>query len=100
MKQDAIFISCGRGICVDEEAVYNAVSAGKIRAALDVFEVEPLSKDSKLWTLPDDRILLTPHNADLTQDYFDLGWQVFLKNLKAHIEGEPYATIVDKEAGY
>lgn len=36
-------------------------------AALDVFAVEPLPKESELWDL--ENVLMTPHSADLTTDY-------------------------------
>lgn len=53
MKKDAVFISLGRGIAVDEEALAQALETGEIRgAAVDVFKTEPLPKDSALWTAP------------------------------------------------
>ena len=84
MKPSAVFISIGRGAAVDEAALYTALSAGKIAgAALDVFKTEPLPSDSNLWSLPPDKLLLTAHNADLTDDYFHLGWNVWLDNFHA-----------------
>lgn len=68
-------------------------------AALDVFEVEPLPASSPLWDCGD-RLLLTAHNADYTDDYFQLGWRVWQSNLEAHLRGEPMKTPVDKTAGY
>jgi hypothetical protein len=40
-------------------------------AALDVFQKEPLDPSSPLWDC--DNLLVTAHNADYTEDYFDLG---------------------------
>jgi len=100
MKDGAVFISCGRGVTVDEEALYDAVKAEKIFAALDVFKVEPLPETSPLWSLPDDRFLVTAHNADLTSDYLELGWGVFYDNLDAFLEGKDLSTPVNKEHGY
>ena len=75
MKSDAIFISMGRGVAVDEAALHRALTTGQIAgAALDVFEVEPLPAESPLWDI--DNLLLTAHNADFTHDYFDHGWRV------------------------
>jgi D-2-hydroxyacid dehydrogenase (NADP+) len=106
MKDSGIFISVGRGSVVDEEALYNALNNNEIAgAALDVFKVEPLPEDSKLWDL-NEKILLSSHNADFTQDYFELGWSVFEKNLNAFIESNgncndtTMITPVDKENGY
>lgn len=63
---------------MDEAALYAALcQPGGISAALDVFATEPLPASSPLWTVPDERILLSSHNADLTEDYFNLGWGIF-----------------------
>ena len=40
------------------------------------------------------------HNADLTQDYYELGWDVWRKNLDAFLQGSPLVTPVDPAAGY
>ena len=99
MKSDAIFISMGRGVAVDEAALHRALTTGQIAgAALDVFEVEPLPAESPLWDC--DNLLLTAHNADFTHDYFDHGWRVWRANMEALQRGEPLATPVDLSAGY
>ncbi len=50
MKPTGVFISMGRGVCVDEDALAAALQAGQIKgAALDVFKVEPLPESSPLW---------------------------------------------------
>ena len=67
-------------------------------AALDVFETEPLPESSPLWDC--DNLLLTAHNADYTDDYFELGWKVWAANLERYLRNEPMATPVDKLAGY
>ena len=59
MKKTAVIINCARGGVVNEEALFEALSTGKIAgAALDVYESEPPT-GSKLLTLPN--IVLTPH---------------------------------------
>jgi phosphoglycerate dehydrogenase-like enzyme len=81
MKPSAVFINVGRGATVDEDALADALTAGKIRgAALDVFKVEPLPQNHKFYSTPN--MLLSNHNADHTEDYIPLGWQVFEHNLK------------------
>ncbi len=60
MKKDAMFIDCARGGVVDEEALYEALTTGEIAgAALDVFAVEPTTKDNPLLDL--DNFICTPH---------------------------------------
>ena len=63
MKNTAYLINTCRGTVVDEEALGRALVAEKIAGAgLDVFEDEPLPKDSPLRTM--DNCLLAPHNAN------------------------------------
>jgi Lactate dehydrogenase and related dehydrogenases len=65
MRSDAFLINTSRGGIVNEQALYEALSEGKIAgAALDVYEEEPYSGDlSKL-----DNILLTPHMGSCSYD--------------------------------
>ena len=68
MRRDSILINASRGHIHDEEAIYNALSKGKIfGAGLDVFEIEPLQKNSPLKKLKN--VLLTPHSAPDEDSY-------------------------------
>lgn len=99
MKPEAVFISLGRGACVDETALHEALSSGRIRgAACDVFATEPLPESSPLWEC--DNLLLSAHNADLTSDYFRLAFDTWAENLDAFCTGKPMVTLVDKTLGY
>ncbi len=66
LKPGAIVINVSRGPIIDTEALIPALQSGRISAALDVFDIQPLPMDSPLWTLPN--VLLTPHVAGVTQD--------------------------------
>ena len=99
MKPSSVFISVGRGTVVDEDALADALASGSIAgAALDVFKVEPLPADSRLWGC--DNLLLTAHNADYTDDYFQLGWDVWRSNFDSLASGGSLVTPVDKASGY
>lgn len=58
----ALVVNVGRGTTVDEDALVEALRAGRIAgAALDVTRIEPLPADSPLWDAPN--LLITPHAA-------------------------------------
>jgi D-3-phosphoglycerate dehydrogenase len=66
MKDGVMFIDCSRGGVVDQEALYNALVSGKVKAAaLDVFEEEP-PKDNKLLKLKN--VYATPHIGAQTHE--------------------------------
>jgi D-3-phosphoglycerate dehydrogenase len=66
MKNGVMLINCSRGGVVDQEALYQALVSGKVKAAaLDVFEEEP-PKNSKLLTLRN--VYATPHIGAQTQE--------------------------------
>ena len=67
MKSSAIFINAGRGPVVDEKALIAALQEGEIYAAgLDVFEQEPLAKDSPLLSMPN--VVALPHIGSATHE--------------------------------
>ena len=61
MKPGAILVNTARGGLVDEQALVEAVKAGRIRAGLDVFEAEPPGPDHPLFALQD--VVLSDHTG-------------------------------------
>merc|ERR1712046_168816 len=99
-KPTGVFISLGRGTCVDEAALVDALKTGRIAgAALDVFEVEPLPADALVWDCPN--LLLSPHNADLVDTYMKDSFDVFMKHLTMYIQPDfkGFSVVVDKVKG-
>jgi len=70
MKPTAILVNTGRGGIVDDKALYEALTRGRIHAAgLDVFEEEPLRPDNPLLSLPN--VVPTPHALGRTHEAMD-----------------------------
>jgi phosphoglycerate dehydrogenase-like enzyme len=59
LPDGAVVVNVGRGAVVDTEALLAEVSTGRLRAALDVVDPEPLPPDHPLWRAPG--VILTPH---------------------------------------
>jgi phosphoglycerate dehydrogenase-like enzyme len=57
----ALLVNAGRGATVDTPALVDALRDGRLRAALDVTDPEPLPPDHPLWRLPG--VLISPHMA-------------------------------------
>ena len=87
MKKGAIFINTSRGPIVDEAALLAAIREGRIVAALDVFDKEPLPSDNPFRTLPN--TVLTPHLGFTTVEGLAAFYQPALENILAFLDGKP-----------
>lgn len=95
MNRDAVLINVGRGAIVNLAALTSALQAGQLGgAALDVFETEPLPKDSPLWQMPN--VLLTPHVAACCNVIAQRQEDVIADNLRRFVAGQPLRNQVDK----
>jgi len=92
-----VFLNVGRGDIIGEDSLLDALDKQWISAAiLDVFEIEPLPKDSKLWQRSD--VTISPHVSGLTQGG-DVP-KVFLENYARFVEGRELKYQVDWIKGY
>ena len=66
MKDGALLVNAARGVVVDTDALLAELTAGRLRAALDVTDPEPLPEGHPLWSAPG--LLLTPHVAGAVPD--------------------------------
>jgi phosphoglycerate dehydrogenase-like enzyme len=99
MKDTAYLINISRGKIIKEDDLIQALQTGIIQGAgLDVFEEEPLPSDSPLWDLKN--VIITPHYAGSTPEYFNRAITIFYDNLQRYLKGEPLLNKVDKKRGY
>jgi len=99
MKPGSYLINVARGQVVDEAALVEALASGHVRAAgLDVAEVEPLPKDSPLWTMP--QVMITPHVGAQSQRRVSDTVDFFCENLQRFRAGQPLMNLVDKQLGF
>jgi len=99
LKPSAYVYNIARGTIVDEEALVEMLSTGKLAGAgLDVFYEEPLPANHPLWTLGN--VIVTPHSAGQLPDYRARAFQIFLENLRRLRDNQPLINAVNKKAGY
>jgi phosphoglycerate dehydrogenase-like enzyme len=97
MKSSAIFMNIGRGSAVDEKAIVRALETDQIaKAILDVFHVEPLPKDSPLWTTKN--CIITPHISGYTLS--NRVFEIFAENYMRFTKKEPLNYLIDLKKGY
>jgi len=92
MKPGACLINTARGKIVDKAALVRALKGGHIRAALDVFDEEPIPRDDPLFG--PGNTLLTPHIAFKTNEALLRRAQVAVGNIKSLLEGSDENRIV------
>ena len=88
MQPHAVIVNSARGALIDEDALAEALVAGRIGgAALDVFEAEPLSPDSSLRKAPN--ALLTPHAAWYSEAAIGRLQQLVADDIASHLAKQP-----------
>lgn len=87
MPSDAVLINIARGGVVAQDALVDALQRGEIAgAALDVFETEPLPRESPLWDFSN--VIVTPHMAGSTPEYWNRVADIFAHNYECYVEGD------------
>lgn len=99
MKPNAYLVNIARGPIVDGGTLARALRERWIAGAgLDVFDQEPLPKESPLWEL--ENALISPHVAGFTSRYDERAVALFAGNLRRYLSGEALLNLVDKTRGY
>ena len=92
MKPGALFVNAGRGRTVDTAALVEALHSGRIRAALDVTDPEPLPSNHALWSAPN--LLITPHIAGSVERWKERGCRFVGDQIRRYAAGEPLLGVV------
>jgi phosphoglycerate dehydrogenase-like enzyme len=92
LRQGTLLVNAARGPIVDTGALVEALQAGKIRAALDVTDPEPLPAGHPLWSCPN--LLLTPHVAGSSPQFTPRALQTAAGELRRYIDGQPLKNLV------
>lgn len=100
MKSSAYFINIGRGKTTVLADLVEALDQGVIAGCgLDVYEVEPLPAEHRLWTMPN--VLLTPHVAVRDADNIpERRFLVLFENAQRFASGQPLRNVVNKAMWY
>jgi phosphoglycerate dehydrogenase-like enzyme len=94
MKDGALLVNVARGAVVDTDALVAALGSGRIRAALDVTDPEPLPRDHPLWDAPG--LLLSPHTGGSSSAFWPRAHRLVREQLGRYAAGEPLVNVVDR----
>ena len=95
MPDGALLVNTARGSLIDEHALEDELLTGRIHAVLDVYEEEPLPKNSRLRGL--DNVILIPHMAGPTDDRRKRITLALIEDMKRLLNGEPLKYVIDKD---
>jgi phosphoglycerate dehydrogenase-like enzyme len=96
MKSTSVIVNTARGNIIDEDALYDVLSQGKIAGAgLDVFGVEPLPLSSSLLTL--DNIVMTPHLSSQTYESLWRIYEMAIDIASGFYNGEDVPNLLNKD---
>jgi phosphoglycerate dehydrogenase-like enzyme len=94
MRDGALLVNVARGPVVDTDALVEQVASGRIRAALDVTDPEPLPPDHPLWALPG--VLISPHVGGNTSAFLPRARRLVAEQLRRFAAREPLVSVVSR----
>jgi phosphoglycerate dehydrogenase-like enzyme len=92
LRDGALLVNVARGAVVDTDALLAETSAGRLLAALDVTDPEPLPPEHPLWTAPG--VLISPHVGGATTARAPRMLRLVGEQLRRYADGEPLANVV------
>ena len=92
MKDDSVLVNVARGVVVDTEALLAELRTGRIAAALDVTEPEPLPADHPLWSMPN--VIITSHNGGEGDVFWDRARARIHSQFDLWLAGKPLECVI------
>lgn len=92
MRDGALLVNAARGVVVDTDALLAELTSGRLRAALDVTDPEPLPAGHPLWAAPG--LLLTPHVGGAVPETNDRATAAVIEQLGRILAGEELLNVV------
>jgi phosphoglycerate dehydrogenase-like enzyme len=92
MKNGALLVNVARGPIVDTEALIKELNSGRLTAALDVTDPEPLPKGHPLWSAKG--ILISPHIGGNTSIFENRAKKLIESQLNLLAEGKPLDNVI------
>lgn len=92
MKDGALLVNAARGAVVDTAALVAEVASGRLRAALDVTDPEPLPPGHELWSLPG--VFITPHVAASTPVSRQRAARLVREQAEAYLRGAALRNVI------
>ncbi len=92
MPDGALLVNVARGPVVDTDALVTETSNGRLSAALDVTDPEPLPAGHPLWSHPS--VLVVPHVGGATDAFPSRALRLVREQIHRHLAGEPLANVI------
>jgi phosphoglycerate dehydrogenase-like enzyme len=92
LKDNSLLVNVSRGQVVDTDALVEVLATGRLNAALDVTDPEPLPPEHPLWQLPN--VLISPHVGGNTSAFLPRAWRLLQSQLDRFVSGEPLLNVV------
>ncbi|MFJ8632870.1 2-hydroxyacid dehydrogenase [Streptomyces sp. NPDC093568] len=92
MKDGALLVNVARGAVVDTKALLAELETGRITAALDVTDPEPLPREHPLWRAPG--VLISPHVGGPTSAFLPRAKRLLVDQLRRYVNREPLRNVI------
>lgn len=92
LPDGALIVNVGRGRLIDTEALTDEVATGRITAAVDVIDPEPLPSDHRAWRLPG--MLISPHVGGASSAFWPRADRLIAAQLARFASGAPLENVI------